>query len=49
MEKRIYLIQEDNTRLLIQKANELELTKEDIISVLPPLVKGDVYKMIYYK
>ena len=33
----------------MQKANELQLEKEEIVSVLSPVYKGDMYRIIYFR
>lgn len=33
----------------MQKANELQLEKEEIVSILSPTYKGDVYRIIYFR
>ena len=35
--------------MLMQKANELQLEKEEIVSVLSPVYKGDMYRIIYFR
>lgn len=42
----INIIFADNLRLLIKKANNLQLSKNDIISILP---KDNRYYLIYQK
>lgn len=48
-EKKLRILLAENDRLLMQKANELEITKEEIVSVLSPTYKGDVYRIIYFR
>jgi hypothetical protein len=48
-EKKLRILLAENDRLLMQKANELEITKEEIISILSPTYKGDVYRIIYFR
>ena len=33
----------------MQKANELQLKKEEVVSVLSPAYKGDVYRIVYFR
>jgi hypothetical protein len=48
-EKKLKILLAENDRLLMQKANELEITKEEIVSVLSPTYKGDIYRIIYFR
>ena len=48
-EKKLRVLLAENDRLLMQKANELEITKEEIVSILSPTYKGDVYRIIYFR
>ena len=48
-EKKLRILLAENDRMLMQKANELEITKEEIVSVLSPVYKGDVYRIIYFR
>jgi hypothetical protein len=48
-EKKLKILLAENDRLLMQKANELEITKEEIVSILSPTYKGDVYRIIYFR
>jgi hypothetical protein len=48
-EKKLRILLAENDRLLMQKANELEITKEEIVSILSPTYKGDVYRIIYFR
>lgn len=48
-EKKLRVLLAENDRLLMQKVNELEITKEEIVSILSPAYKGDVYRIIYFR
>ena len=48
-EKKLRVLLAENDRLLMQKANELEITKEEIASILSPTYKGDMYRIIYFR
>lgn len=48
-EKKLRVLLAENDRLLMQKVNELEITKEEIVSILSPTYKGDVYRIIYFR
>ena len=48
-EKKLRVLLAENDRLLMQKANELEITKEEIVSILSPTYKGDMYRIIYFR
>jgi hypothetical protein len=48
-EKKLRVLLAENDRLLMQKANESEITKEEIVSILSPTYKGDVYRIIYFR
>lgn len=47
--KQLYIINADNTRQLLQKANNLSIKKEEIVTVLSPEYKGGTYKLMYYR
>jgi hypothetical protein len=48
-EKKLRVLLAENDRLLMQKANELEITKQEIVTILSPTYKGDVYRIIYFR
>lgn len=48
-EKKLRVLLAENDRLLMQKANELQLEKEEIVSVLSPAYKGDMYRIVYFR
>jgi hypothetical protein len=48
-EKKLRVLLAENDRILMQKANELVITKEEIVSILSPTYKGDVYRIIYFR
>ena len=48
-EKKLRVLLAENDRLLMQKANELQLRKEEVVSVLSPAYKGDVYRIVYFR
>jgi len=48
-EKKLRVLLAENDRLLMQKANELQLKKEEVVSVLSPAYKGDVYRIVYFR
>lgn len=49
VKKQLYIIHANNTRQLMQAANCLEITKEEVVSILSPTYKGDDFKLIYFR
>ena len=46
--RRFNVIRSVTIRRLIDMANDLGLTKEAFITIVPPVVKGDEYTLVYY-